>query len=91
MRQALNVLDIEGTVVIGEGERYEAPMLYIGERVGWKGPKVDIALYSSRAPTATTATWWRDAIACSAMVVRASTRPTSTWTRSRSAAVCPTA
>ena len=34
MRQALNVLDIDGTVVIGEGERDEAPMLYIGEKVG---------------------------------------------------------
>jgi len=45
MRRALNVLDIEGTVVIGEGERDEAPMLYIGEKVGTcKGPKVDIAL-----------------------------------------------
>src|SRR5215212_7568822 len=45
MRQALNVLDIDGTVVIGEGERDEAPMLYIGEKVGTgKGPKVDIAL-----------------------------------------------
>ncbi len=45
MRQALNGLDIEGTVVIGEGERDEAPMLYIGETVGTgNGPKVDIAL-----------------------------------------------
>ena len=45
MRQALNVLDIDGTVVIGEGERDEAPMLYIGEKVGTgSGPKVDIAL-----------------------------------------------
>ncbi|MDX9689434.1 MAG: class II fructose-bisphosphatase [Proteobacteria bacterium] len=45
MRRALNVLDIDGTVVIGEGERDEAPMLYIGEKVGsGKGPKVDIAL-----------------------------------------------
>jgi len=45
MRRALNVIDIEGTVVIGEGERDEAPMLYIGETVGTgKGPKVDIAL-----------------------------------------------
>src|SRR5271170_4978790 len=45
MRRALNALDIEGTVVIGEGERDEAPMLYIGEKVGTgKGPKVDIAL-----------------------------------------------
>src|ERR1700744_1315418 len=45
MRRALNALDIDGTVVIGEGERDEAPMLYIGEKVGsGKGPKVDIAL-----------------------------------------------
>jgi len=45
MRQALNSLAIEGTVVIGEGERDEAPMLYIGEKVGnGQGPKIDIAL-----------------------------------------------
>ena len=45
MRQQLNLLDIAGTVVIGEGERDEAPMLYIGEEVGTgKGPAVDIAL-----------------------------------------------
>src|SRR6188472_715124 len=45
MRSALNVLDIDGTVVIGEGERDEAPMLYIGEKVGTgEGPKIDIAL-----------------------------------------------
>ncbi len=45
MRTALNSLDIDGTVVIGEGERDEAPMLFIGEKVGTgKGPKVDIAL-----------------------------------------------
>jgi fructose-1,6-bisphosphatase II / sedoheptulose-1,7-bisphosphatase len=44
MRRALNALDIEGTVVIGEGERDEAPMLYIGEEVGRGGPKIDIAL-----------------------------------------------
>lgn len=44
MRRALNGLDIDGTVVIGEGERDEAPMLYIGEKVGKGGPKVDIAL-----------------------------------------------
>lgn len=45
MRNALNSLDIAGTVVIGEGERDEAPMLYIGEQVGTgKGPKIDIAL-----------------------------------------------
>ncbi len=45
MRTELNKLNIDGTVVIGEGERDEAPMLYIGEKVGTgKGPKVDIAL-----------------------------------------------
>ncbi len=45
MRQQLNKLDIRGTVVIGEGERDEAPMLYIGEEVGTgSGPEVDIAL-----------------------------------------------
>ena len=45
MRKALNKLDINGTVVIGEGERDEAPMLYIGEKVGsGKGPEIDIAL-----------------------------------------------
>jgi fructose-1,6-bisphosphatase II / sedoheptulose-1,7-bisphosphatase len=45
MRTALNDLDIDGEIVIGEGERDEAPMLYIGEKVGrGKGPKIDIAL-----------------------------------------------
>ncbi len=44
MRRALNGLSIDGTVVIGEGERDEAPMLYIGEKVGAGGPKIDIAL-----------------------------------------------
>ena len=45
MRDQLNLLDIAGVVVIGEGERDEAPMLYIGEQVGTgKGPAVDIAL-----------------------------------------------
>lgn len=44
MRTALNRLNIDGTVVIGEGERDEAPMLYIGEKVGAGGPKIDIAL-----------------------------------------------
>lgn len=45
MRTALGSLYIDGTVVIGEGERDEAPMLYIGEKVGaGAGPKVDIAL-----------------------------------------------
>lgn len=44
MRRVLNSTCIDGTVVIGEGERDEAPMLYIGEKVGKGGPKVDIAL-----------------------------------------------
>ncbi|MFW2350279.1 class II fructose-bisphosphatase [Qipengyuania sp.] len=47
MRKAFDTLYIDGTVVIGEGERDEAPMLFIGEKVGGapgKGPKIDIAL-----------------------------------------------
>jgi fructose-1,6-bisphosphatase class II len=44
MRRAFNALTIDGTIVIGEGERDEAPMLYIGEKVGSGGPQVDIAL-----------------------------------------------
>jgi fructose-1,6-bisphosphatase II / sedoheptulose-1,7-bisphosphatase len=51
MREALNELDFDGTVVIGEGERDEAPMLFIGEKVGRgalegkpAGPRIDIAL-----------------------------------------------
>ena len=44
MRKFLNNLAIEGKVIIGEGERDKAPMLYIGEQVGKGGPKVDIAL-----------------------------------------------
>src|SRR3982074_3219520 len=45
MRRELNKLPIEGTVVIGEGERDEAPMLFIGEKVGINaGPQVDIAV-----------------------------------------------
>ena len=44
MRRALNGLAIAGTVMIGEGERDQAPMLYIGEEVGAGGPKIDIAL-----------------------------------------------
>jgi len=49
MRGALNELDLDGTIVIGEGERDEAPMLYIGEKVGSRcgeadAPRIDIAL-----------------------------------------------
>jgi fructose-1,6-bisphosphatase class II len=44
MRQEMETLDIEGVIVIGEGERDEAPMLYIGEKVGKGGTPVDIAV-----------------------------------------------
>ena len=45
MRTSLNAIDMDGRIVIGEGERDEAPMLYIGEKVGTgKGPAIDIAL-----------------------------------------------
>ena len=46
MRTALNDLDIDGEIVIGEGERDEAPMLYLGEKVGKPSSKfkIDIAL-----------------------------------------------
>ena len=44
MRRAFDTLTISGTVVIGEGEMDEAPMLYIGERIGLGGPEVDIAV-----------------------------------------------
>src|SRR3954463_13846603 len=56
MRAALNTLDFDGTVVIGEGERDEAPMLYIGEKVGaaqGTGPKIDIALAPLEGTTLT--------------------------------------
>jgi fructose-1,6-bisphosphatase II / sedoheptulose-1,7-bisphosphatase len=70
MRQALNVLDIDGVVVIGEGERDEAPMLYIGEQVGTgKGPKLDIALDPLEGTTIT-AKGGPNAIACLAMAPR---------------------
>lgn len=44
MRKMLGTISFDGTVVIGEGERDEAPMLYIGEKVGKGGPKLDLAL-----------------------------------------------
>ena len=45
MREALNLLEIDGLIVLGEGERGETPMLYIGEKVGTgRGARVDIAL-----------------------------------------------
>ncbi len=45
MRFSFNSLDIDGTIIIGEGEKDKAPMLYNGEKVGTgKGPKVDVAV-----------------------------------------------
>ncbi|HEY5722065.1 MAG TPA: class II fructose-bisphosphatase, partial [Allosphingosinicella sp.] len=67
MREALNQLEFDGTVVIGEGERDEAPMLYIGEKVGTGlGPKIDIALDPLEGTTIT-AIGGPNAIACLAM------------------------
>src|SRR5260221_1864227 len=67
MRRALSSLAIEGTVVIGEGERDEAPMLYIGEKVGpGHGPKIDIAL-DPREGTTITAKGGANALAVIAM------------------------
>ncbi|MCF6767244.1 class II fructose-bisphosphatase [Thiotrichales bacterium 19S11-10] len=68
MRRALNGLSIDGTVVIGEGERDEAPMLYIGEKVGTNntGPQLDIALDPLEGTTIT-ATGRPNALAVIAM------------------------
>lgn len=66
MRKALNVLPIDGTVVIGEGERDEAPMLYIGEKVGKGGAPLDIALDPLEGTTIT-ATGGPNALAVIAM------------------------
>lgn len=66
MRAALNSLTIKGRVVIGEGERDEAPMLYIGEEVGNGGPEVDIALDPLEGTTIT-ATGGPNALAVMAM------------------------
>ena len=66
MRSALNVLEMDGTIRIGEGERDEAPMLYIGEKVGAGGPKLDIALDPLEGTTIT-ATGGSNAISCLAM------------------------
>jgi hypothetical protein len=93
MRRELNKLPIDGTVVIGEGELDEAPMLFIGEKVGAKGgSKSTLPSIRSKAPLCAPRT-------CPAPSqpspwpkrVRSCTRLTSTWTRSRSAPVIPMA
>ena len=66
LRAAFNKLDIDGTIVIGEGERDDAPMLYIGEKVGKGGPKIDIALDPLEGTTLT-AKAMSDALAVVAM------------------------
>ena len=72
MRQALNSLEISGTVVIGEGERDEAPMLYIGEKVGTgNGPEIDIALDPLEGTTIT-AKGGQNALAVMAMADKGS-------------------
>lgn len=69
MRDALNSLQISGTVVIGEGERDEAPMLYIGEEVGAGGQEIDIALDPLEGTTIT-AKGGQNALAVVAMTDR---------------------
>jgi fructose-1,6-bisphosphatase II / sedoheptulose-1,7-bisphosphatase len=71
MREALNSLEIRGTVVIGEGERDEAPMLYIGEEVGVGGPEIDIALDPLEGTTIT-AKGGQNALAVMAMADKGS-------------------
>ena len=66
MHTALNDLRLDGTIVIGEGGRDEAPVLFVGETVGAGGPKVDIALVSLEGTTIT-ATGANNAIAVIAM------------------------
>src|SRR5579871_3525530 len=70
MRRTLNSLEIDGTVVIGEGERDKAPMLYIGEKVGnGGGPEIDIALDPLEGTTIC-ATGGQNALAVVAMASR---------------------
>jgi|SRR6476659_8875073 len=67
MRIALNKMNIQGTIVIGEGERDEAPMLYIGENVGLgSGPEIDIAVDPLEG-TSILATGGKDSISAIAM------------------------
>ena len=89
MRKAFDLVAIYGTVVIGEGEMDEAPMLYIGEKVGGGGPPMDIAVDPLEGTTLT-AKGGPNAIAIIALAEHGNFlhAPTSTWTRSRSAAAC---
>ena len=96
MRAALNTLDIDGTVVIGEGERDEAPMLFIGEKVGaaqGHGPAHRHRARSARGHDDHRQGRRQRAWPSSPSPSRAtcSTRPTSIWTSSRSAPAIRTA
>src|SRR5258706_14604859 len=91
MREELNRLKMRGTVVIGEGERDKAPMLYVGEPLGrgWTEgeiyPEIDIAVDPLEG-TNLCATGAANSIAVLAASEKgaSSTLPTSTWTRSSS-------
>jgi fructose-1,6-bisphosphatase II / sedoheptulose-1,7-bisphosphatase len=73
LRTGLNAMDMQGRIVIGEGERDEAPMLFIGEEVGTgSGPAIDIALDPLEGTTLTAYCM----------------RPTPIWTRSLSVPAC---
>ena len=90
---AFDTVAIDGTVVIGEGEMDEAPMLYIGEKVGAGGPAMDIAVDPLEG-TSLTAKNAPNALTVVALAERGNflhARRTSTWTRSPSAAACPRA
>ena len=69
MRKAFDTVAINGTVVIGEGEMDEAPMLYIGEKVGCGGPQMDIAVDPLEG-TSITAKGGQNAIATVALAER---------------------
>ncbi len=79
MRESLGEMEITGRIVIGEGERDEAPMLYIGEEVGSGGAEVDIAVDPVEG-TNLVANGLPNSIAVMAIAERAacSTRPTRT-------------
>ena len=88
MRKAMDTLPMRGTIVIGEGERDEAPMLFIGEKVGRQSPTIPRSTSPStrsRAPTCAPPAS-RTRSPCSRPPTRAAccTRPTATWRRSSS-------
>jgi hypothetical protein len=87
MRHAFDSVSISGTVVIGEGEMDEAPMLYIGEKVGQGGPEMDIAVDPLEG-TEIVAKGAANGMAVIATKAASSTPPTSTCRRSPSAPAC---